>query len=220
MVVATVGSLWWISCSHVVIHIQARRGMSFHSACIIYSSYVNLCSHMAQFPEKIDCIHVVVKQLSACEHTAKMPCYQDPSTYRCKERCEGKHPCCSRSCSARCGACQKLNTAPEGQVRVPRILHSPHPCGRHLFCGHDCKDSCVEGHVCSGKCNGICHQNCPHSQCQKGCSVPCDPCIKKCSWTCRHLSCPATCGMVRGCGDILAQGETNLTTAGMHSSPL
>lgn len=220
MVVAIVGSLCPISCSHAVTHMHKHLGMPVHSAYTLNSSYANSGSHMAQFPEKIDCIHIVVKQLPSCEHSAKMPCYQNPSTYVCKERCGRQHSCCSRSCSANCGACQRLNTVPEGQVEVPRILHSPHPCDRHLFCGHACKDDCVEGHVCSGKCNGTCRQTCPHNECRKGCSIPCDPCIKKCPWICLHLSCPATCGMVRRCGEMLTSGETNLVTTGMYSSPL
>jgi hypothetical protein len=153
-------------------------------------------SYLAQFPGKIKCLRTVNKQLPSCEHTANMPCHQDPITYECQERCGIDYPCCSRSCNATCGRCQVLNTAQEGQARIPRTLHPPHPCGRRLFCGHDCKDNCENGHVCSGLCSDTCRQTCPHNVCRKSCSIPCNPCVERCSWVCGHLTCPATCGMV------------------------
>ncbi|KEP50889.1 NFX1-type zinc finger protein [Rhizoctonia solani 123E] len=151
--------------------------------------------HLAQVKEKIKCKFVVRKELPSCEHTAYMPCYQDPATYKCQEQCGVGYACCSKSCNARCGDCQALNTAQENQAQIPRVLHPPHPCGRRLFCGHECKDNCEVGHQCSGSCNDSCRQICPHNVCEKPCSVPCNPCVKKCSWICAHSTCPATCGM-------------------------
>ncbi|CAE7233886.1 unnamed protein product [Rhizoctonia solani] len=151
--------------------------------------------HLAQMREKIKCKFVVRKNLPSCEHAAYMPCHQDPATYRCQEQCGIGYACCSKSCNARCGDCQALNTAPDGQAHIPRVLHPAHPCGRRLFCGHECKDNCEAGHQCSGSCAGSCRQICPHNVCEKACSIPCNPCVKKCSWVCAHSSCPATCGM-------------------------
>jgi hypothetical protein len=146
--------------------------------------------------EKIKCTRVVRKQLLSCEHTAYMPCHQDPTTYKCQEQCGVGYTCCSRSCNSQCGDCQKLNSAQDDQDYIVRAMHPPHPCGRRLFCGHECKDDCKVGHQCSGLCNELCRQICPHNACLKPCSTPCNPCVKKCSWVCGHATCPATCGMV------------------------
>ncbi|KAG9092170.1 hypothetical protein FS749_015949 [Ceratobasidium sp. UAMH 11750] len=152
--------------------------------------------YLSRLPEKIKCAQIVWKKLPMCEHSARMPCHQSPSTFVCKEPCGIGYSCCSKSCAASCGDCQKLNTADEGEVaEITRIIHVPHPCGRRLFCGHDCRDECKLGHQCSGSCNQPCRQTCPHHTCPKPCSVACNPCVRKCSWRCAHAECPATCGM-------------------------
>ncbi|QRV96757.1 Zinc finger, NF-X1-type [Ceratobasidium sp. AG-Ba] len=37
--------------------------------------------YLARLPDKIKCTHSVAKKLPTCEHSAKMPCHQDPSTF-------------------------------------------------------------------------------------------------------------------------------------------
>jgi hypothetical protein len=158
-------------------------------------------SYLARMPEKIKCIAQVEKQLPSCEHRAKMPCHQDPATYVCQELCGIPFSCCSKSCPAKCGACQKLNSA-AGAVQpqlgpISRTQHPKHFCGRMLFCGHTCKDECKEGHTCSGTCRDKCRQICPHGGCRLACSAPCKPCMRPCAWKCSHIQCSSACGMVR-----------------------
>jgi hypothetical protein len=153
-------------------------------------------SYLSRIPEQIKCTKIVSKKLPSCEHSANMPCHQDPSTFICLEPCGIGYSCCSRSCNASCGDCQKLNSPAEGEDQVSRFTHVPHPCGRRLFCDHDCQDNCEVGHKCSGSCAQQCRQVCPHRKCLKHCSALCYPCVKKCSWQCSHAKCPSTCGMV------------------------
>jgi hypothetical protein len=168
-----------------------------HSGCPL----TNLnSSYLARLPEKIKCVFMVNKPLPFCEHSARMPCHQDPAKYICQERCGAAYLCCSKSCSASCGSCQKLNItgAAGDQVgRIARVQHPKHPCGRILFCGHTCKDDCAEGHACSGSCKDKCRQACSHGSCRQPCSSICKPCVQPCAWKCSHNRCPSSCGMVR-----------------------
>ncbi|KAF8599525.1 P-loop containing nucleoside triphosphate hydrolase protein, partial [Ceratobasidium sp. AG-I] len=107
---------------------------------------------LSRLPEKIKCVAMVKKKLLFCEHSASMPCNKDPATHVCQERCDVGYSCCSKSCAATCGSCQALNRKGSTQPQIgpiSRTQHPKHPCGRILFCGHSCKDNCVEGHTCS-----------------------------------------------------------------------
>ncbi|KAG8792975.1 hypothetical protein FRC12_004344, partial [Ceratobasidium sp. 428] len=155
--------------------------------------------YLARMPEKIKCNTQVEKQLPFCEHTATMPCGQDPATYSCQQPCGTAFTCCSKPCTAKCGACQKLSSPPDAaQLQIGHIARTQHPkhlCGRVLRCGHTCKDECKEGHACSGICKEQCRQICPHGGCRLPCSMPCKPCLRPCAWTCPHIQCPSACGM-------------------------
>ncbi|KAH7335672.1 hypothetical protein B0J17DRAFT_667287 [Rhizoctonia solani] len=155
--------------------------------------------YLARMPEKIKCVAQVEKQLPFCEHTAKMPCSQNPATYSCQEPCGTGFTCCSKPCAAKCGNCQKLSSPPDaGRLQTGRIVRTQHPkhlCGRILRCGHTCKDECKEGHTCSGTCKDKCRQICPHGGCRQPCSAPCRPCMQPCAWNCPHVQCPSACGM-------------------------
>lgn len=142
----------------------------------------------------------IEKQLLYCEHSVRMPCYQDPTTHSCREKCGVTFSCCSRSCSATCGTFQQLNSDPgETQLQpgpISRIQHPKHPCDRVHFCGHTCKDECKAGHICSGLCEDRCRQICIHAKCIWPCSAACKPCMRPCTWSCEHIRCLSLCGMV------------------------
>ncbi|KAG9309778.1 hypothetical protein JVU11DRAFT_10152 [Chiua virens] len=138
----------------------------------------------------VRCDEEVVKQLPSCEHSAPMPCSQDPEDYRCRARCAELMTCCGKACSALCDDCQAVNTDTE------RTKHTSHPCQKSLYCEHTCQEPCSEGHEHTTRCKHKCRQVCPHAQCKRPCHVPCAPCKQPCTWSCAHYTCPVPCGSV------------------------
>ena len=133
----------------------------------------------------------MVKELLSCEHTAKMPCHQDPATYACHVPCGRLLPCCGRPCKSQCSECQRLSGDTE------RIKHSSHHCGRRLSCGHSCEEDCATSQgVCSGDCPRQCAVVCDHGPCHIPCSKPCTPCAEPCTWSCTHFRCDLPCAFV------------------------
>ncbi|KAH7335663.1 hypothetical protein B0J17DRAFT_616684 [Rhizoctonia solani] len=146
-----------------------------------------------QDPTRQKCQTRVEKELPFCEHRVLVPCHQDPATYFCSRPCGGALLCCSGTCSAKCGACHKLN--PGEIIFGVRTKHTKHKCNRGMACGHPCNLPCREGHACSKICKGKCQQSCSHSNCRQKCSTVCKPCGESCVWKCVHMKCTSPCGM-------------------------
>ncbi|KAI0628064.1 hypothetical protein C8Q77DRAFT_1068619 [Trametes polyzona] len=172
--------------------------------------------HQLQNLAVVKCHQQVRKQLLSCEHTAMMPCHQDPARFACREPCSGPLQCCSKSCKASCGDCQKLNphAPPATGGRIARANHRSHPCERPMYCQHNCGLPCSREHECNTKCQGPCRQQCTHHRCPKPCSEPCAPCMEPCPWSCPHFSCPVLCGSIcsrlpcdEPCTKVLACGH-------------
>lgn len=148
---------------------------------------------------QVNCQEPVQKHLLRCEHTAVMPCWQDPSTFICKERCGGTMECCSKACKSLCSECQSASVGPTVltlRTQVVRAVHLSHPCDRSLYCQHSCGLDCSQDHHCNTRCKQACRQQCLHHKCSKPCSEPCAPCMEPCPWSCAHHSCPVLCGSV------------------------
>src|ERR1700734_3727912 len=115
------------------------------------------------------------KNLPSCEHTAVMPCGQDPLFYRCLVRCDRLMECCSKICRFRCHECQAENVQQE-DGKVARIQHRAHPCEKRLHCSHPCREKCSSNHEHTKKCMEDCRQSCKRARCHLRCSDPCAPC--------------------------------------------
>ncbi|KIK93721.1 hypothetical protein PAXRUDRAFT_828683 [Paxillus rubicundulus Ve08.2h10] len=164
--------------------------------------------------ENIYCNQEVVKALPRCEHTASMPCSQEPEHHRCLARCTNWMTCCSKSCNASCYQCQASNPQPDEEGAVKRIKHLYHSCEKRLYCEHPCQQPCSDDHEHTMRCTAKCRQVCSHTQCNRECSFPCAPCKQPCTWTCPHYICPVPCGSVcarfpcdRRCEKTLACGH-------------
>jgi hypothetical protein len=132
-----------------------------------------------------------------CEHKFTIACGKDPNSQKCREPCGCNLVCCGRSCASTCSDCQSLNSQVLVDSHVPRNLHKPHPCRRHLFCGHTCAADCSVDHECTRLCMNPCCQTCVHATCKQACHVVCAPCAESCSWTCPHQgACPVPCGSI------------------------
>ena len=122
------------------------------------------------------------KNLPSCEHTAVMPCGQDPSVYSCLARCDRIMECCSKICRFRCHECQNENEKQE-DGKVIRTQHRLHPCEKRLHCSHPCREKCSSSHEHTKRCMEDCRQSCGHAKCQSRCSEPCAPCQEPCGWS-------------------------------------
>ena len=157
-------------------------------------------SHKLEDLRSVLCYQQVRKQLPHCEHSAVMPCHQDPETFHCTEPCRGVLSCCSRTCKAVCSECQKVtierteSTVPTG--KITRTSHRTHPCERMLYCQHKCGLACSQDHECNTACSEKCRQQCSHNRCTQPCHVACAPCMEPCMWQCEHAACPVLCGSV------------------------
>ncbi|KAG9078508.1 hypothetical protein FS749_009464 [Ceratobasidium sp. UAMH 11750] len=159
----------------------------------------NATCHDSRHVGEVSCPTPVEKELPYCEHTAIMPCHQDPSTWTCRAPCTEPLNCCGRPCSSNCSRCVNISSpiptrSERSPGKVARSSHPSHTCKKGLRCGHRCKDNCAKGHVCSGKCLEPCSQACSHHKCTKRCCDPCTPCMEQCAWVCDHQRCPMTCG--------------------------
>ena len=98
------------------------------------------------------CIVLVTKVITGCNHIVTMPCYQDPSTFKCTQPCLKKLPCghacpekCGESCARKCRKEVPKTWSPCGhqcktQCHVdPTKAACPQPCKALLSCEHTCK---------------------------------------------------------------------------------
>ena len=122
------------------------------------------------------------KNLPSCEHSAIMPCGQDPSVHPCLARCDQDMECCSKKCRFHCHECQNENEKQE-DGKVVRTQHRPHPCEKRLHCSHPCREKCSSSHEHTKKCMEDCRQSCKHAKCHLRCSEPCAPCQEPCGWS-------------------------------------
>lgn len=153
----------------------------------------------------------VEKVIPQCLHTQKVPCHQDPSTYRCLEPCQKLLPCGHR-CRAKCGdpcteMCQEMVdlTLRCGHTQKDACYYKKQPeeppcwtpCGQLLKCGHVCPGSC---HVCfQGRFHSPCGHQCRRllicsHECTEPCSGECPPCSRPCENRCFHSQCKKQCG--------------------------
>ncbi|XP_034531554.1 NFX1-type zinc finger-containing protein 1 isoform X2 [Notolabrus celidotus] len=158
-----------------------------------------------------NCTVRVEKIIPHCQHTQKVPCHQDPSSFTCRMPCQRLlscgHPCdswCGLPCTSRCmvqvtlelrcghstqGACFYKTVPEEPECKVP--------CKHQLKCGHACRGTC-------GRCfTGMFHCSCSHQcerilicshKCQEPCTRNCPPCKRKCENRCVHSRCNKPCG--------------------------
>ena len=119
------------------------------------------------------------KNLPSCEHTAIMPCGQDPSVHSCLARCDRLMECCSKTCRFRCHECQNENVRQEDGKVVRISMESP-PCEKHL---HPCREKCSSTREHKKRCMEDCRQSCLHAKCRLRCSEPCAPCQEPCRWS-------------------------------------
>ncbi|KAF9534563.1 hypothetical protein CPB83DRAFT_755097 [Crepidotus variabilis] len=183
-----------------------------------------LCGHVAPHVEcremenlaLIKCKVKVVKQLTHCEHSAKIECSEDPAKVNCGSICGETLPCCTRNCASRCFECRQL-TSPSAQTRVKRTSHRGHPCERRLYCQHSCGLQCSRDHQCNDNCQSTCLMQCAHHSCTKACSEPCPPCLEKCPWVCAHQECPVPCGSI--CSRLPCDEPCTNVLACQHQCP-
>lgn len=169
------------------------------------------CPHLCHQECPEQCPTDVQKVIPQCLHAQKVPCHQDPSTFRCLQPCEKLLPC-GHLCQARCGdpcteRCQvKINlTLRCGHTQKNACFYQTEaeepPCWAK--CGHVLK--C--GHACLGKCymcfQGRFHLACSHQcrrplicshTCTEPCSGQCPPCSRPCENRCIHSQCKKKCG--------------------------
>ena len=132
--------------------------------------------------EDVFCDFEMEKYLPSCEHTAVMPCGQDPSVYSCLARCDHLMECCSKTCRFLCHQCQTEDQWQE-DGKVIRTQHRPHPCEKRLHCSHPCREKCSSSHEHTKRCMEECRQSCKHAKCHLRCSEPCAPCQEPCGWS-------------------------------------
>jgi hypothetical protein len=176
-------------------------------------------SHMMSTLQDVRCDERVEKSFISCEHKAVMACSEDPSSHKCKARCNLPLECCGKMCSSPCWDCQRSNGTSEATTPVSRVKHTRHPCKKSLYCGHQCQEACDVNHTCTTICKKECRQKCAHAQCSSYCSTPCAPCQQKCNWKCPHYACPVPCGSVCFMKPIFFGHHANLPTD-LHSTPL
>ena len=142
----------------------------------------HIYSHRMESLADIYCDETVTKSLPGCEHHARMPCSEDPLSYRCLAPCDGiMSSCCGRNCRSSCSECQRVNQ-PAAEGHTHRTLHKQHPCQKTLYCGHQCCNPCSADHQCTTECLEACRQVCSHARCKKRCSESCAPCQEPCTW--------------------------------------
>ena len=120
------------------------------------------------------------KLIPQCQHVQLVPCYQDATTFKCKEKCpkscQQGHPC-PKVCGEHCGQCSTMveKVIPECSHRVllPCSVDPVHenctiPCEKELKCGHKCQSKCGE------RCTIICQiKSQKQLSCEHYVEVPC-----------------------------------------------
>ena len=128
------------------------------------------CTHLCQNGhncylkcyQECKCEVLIPKIIPKCQHIQMVPCYQDPTTFKCKDECSHScqygHPCPKR-CGESCGQCstvvEKLIPECSHKVMLPCSVdpvqkNCTMPCERELQCGHKCQAKC--GEMCKRFC--------------------------------------------------------------------
>ncbi len=149
-----------------------------------------------------------VAKMLPCGHQKRIPCYQNPDTATCEERCNERLACnhrcqklCGQECTVTCVETTVRNDWPCKHMVTVKCSDGPEkcpePCTTDLECSHRCKGTC--GSCSRGRlheqCSQICDRTlvCGHA-CAALCTRNCPPCSKKCQNRCVHSKCPSRCG--------------------------
>ncbi|XP_033626044.1 NFX1-type zinc finger-containing protein 1-like [Asterias rubens] len=117
----------------------------------------------------------VNRKLPSCEHSARLPCYQDFNSYQCEKKCQ-KMLQCGHPCSNKC--CEPCPTDGE-DAQTESTRNSPaKACQRSVrkkfsVCHHSVVLPCykdVESVVCAERCTKV--LSCSH-KCPNRCGDPC-----------------------------------------------
>ncbi|XP_066147854.1 NFX1-type zinc finger-containing protein 1-like isoform X2 [Euwallacea fornicatus] len=179
-----------LACEHVckrLCHIQDRDHSAYNCLEKCNRNLCNTLSHLCQkhcYEECGPCMYIVPRALiDSCGHIVEIPCYIDPSTYKCLKEVLTKLPCgheTNKPCSV-----------------DPFRFTCPFPCDVRVEpCGHACIRKC---HVrwdpdhleykCMEPCArprvGCCQIDNPHT-CTKLCYQECEECMIKIK---KHRSC-------------------------------
>ena len=80
------------------------------------------------------CKVVIPKEMPVCKHSQLVPCFKDPASVECLEKCQKQYPKCNHYVEIEC-------------CRTPNHYECCHPCEKILDCGHQCKKRC--GDLCN-----------------------------------------------------------------------
>ncbi|XP_070575227.1 NFX1-type zinc finger-containing protein 1-like [Ptychodera flava] len=159
------------------------------------------------------CMVNMEKVIPSCRHKQKVPCYQNPETFRCKAACENeceRGHTCPLKCHEKCRPCIE-KVAKEIPICEHLQMVPCHLDPRDFNCQEPCKKKCGKGHPCPLRCFEGCSvctikiekriPKCYHIQ-----NVPCyqDPSDFNCKQACpkmceRKHPCPLKC--FQGCED-------------------
>ena len=101
---------------------------------------------------------ISVQRLLKCGHSQEIPCYKNPDTELCRNKCEKScpkgHPC-SLLCYKDCSRCKvKVN------IRIPNCGHEHivycYQDTRDVKCQAKCEKMCIKEHPCKRKCYQEC----------------------------------------------------------------
>ncbi|XP_070575232.1 NFX1-type zinc finger-containing protein 1-like [Ptychodera flava] len=161
-----------------------------------------------------DCTVSVQKLLPICNHEQKMRCSQNPSEFKCQDKCTKVFDCghrCTEKCSddcpdecqvmmkkkpTKCSHTQTMKCSEDESMYVCKL-----PCERKLSCTHTCPKKCGE------KCANLCHVQIIHQDWSCGHKVkgPCFYTEKNCNQRCGVLlQCRHVCQGL--CGDCIKNG--------------
>ena len=147
---------------------------------------------------------VKVQKVLPCrgKHYLEMHCYEDPSTFTCKEPCR-KSLDCGHPCPGLCREDCRAN-------RCNRKIGKAFPCGHRgkVYCFEAktaiCKARCNrQRHPCKHVCHGFCGEPCSKHPCMVTVvrALPCGHRIKvPCSYPQNNVQCPALCKVKLQCG--------------------
>ncbi|GAA5979029.1 hypothetical protein JCM11641_004948 [Rhodosporidiobolus odoratus] len=93
----------------------------------------NVACWRAVDPASIACREIVQKNLPACDHSALLPCPQDPAQHFCRSPCGIDLGCSHGTCKGDCGACKSLQARKEDSG-----AHVKHAHEKQRTCGHTC----------------------------------------------------------------------------------
>lgn len=153
------------------------------------------------------CHEMVEKFLPQCGHKQYVPCYVDPTHWRCTSKCPERLPC-GHPCKNLCGEGHTESCT----VKIQMTWDCGHTANINCYekistrCTVKCNVVLECGDVCGGTC-GDCFQKRLHKPCTQLCKRPlvcehpcgdrcsnCPPCTRKCENRCKHSFCGKKCG--------------------------